>query len=101
MRNLAQIDPELLDQAVRKVCAQRKSGGGPREAAIAFKLSESPEVLEWLEMLYAEPPASRDPEIAQKAIIMASFAIGIEIGYMLGVPEGMRSAKETDSRPGE
>jgi hypothetical protein len=80
--NVEDVDPKLLDQAVRQVCATRRSPD--RELAIASHLGESAELLEWLKMILSEPPPDPDPRVAAMARICTAVAVGLEIGYALG-----------------
>jgi len=89
MRKLEEVDPELIDQAVGRVCRLAK-GDPSREIAIATHLSMSAELVEWVEMIYNEPPPSPDPVVARKAMLFSAVSIGLEVGYELGALEKAR-----------
>jgi len=88
VRQLQDVDPELIDQAVRRVCAMQRSP--EREAAISHHLAGSAELLEWVQMLLVEPAPVPDPRIAAMAKIFSAVAIGLEVGYQLGFHEKER-----------
>ena len=86
--NLENLDPELIDQAIRRVLAVSRSP--EREVAIATHLGGSGELLEWVMMLQAEAPPDPDPSLAAIAKLFTAVAVGLEVGYQLGFREAER-----------
>ena len=86
MKNLEEVDPELIDQAIRRIVAGRRAPD--REVAIATHLSGSAELKEWIEML-----ADTAPNLAQefqlslpdamRSLLYTALAVGLEVGYEL------------------
>jgi hypothetical protein len=78
MLQLEDVDPELLDQAIRQLLARREQHPNPaREAAIVERIGRSREMMEWAEMLAGPLPAALLP-------VLTAVAIGLEVGYELG-----------------
>jgi hypothetical protein len=88
MRQIEEIDPELIDHAVRRVCAASRPLD--RELAIATHLGGSAELLEWVEMIYRDPAPDPDPRIAAMSKLFSAVAVGLEVGYALGFHEAER-----------
>jgi hypothetical protein len=81
MQQLEDVDPELLDQAIRQLLARREQHPNPaREAAIVERIGRSREMMEWAEMLIGQGPAT-PYELAK---VLTGVAIGLEVGYELG-----------------
>jgi hypothetical protein len=82
---LEDLDPELLDQVIRRLLARRQTNLNPaREAAIAEHLSQSAELMEWAEMI------ARAPVVREMSRLLTAVCIGLEIGYELGGREKQR-----------
>lgn len=86
MKQLEEIDPELIDQAVRAVVRDRRRAPD-KEVAIATHVSESPEIMEWVELM-----AKSSPPFSPWVRSMSAICIGMEVGYQLGLREAKRSA---------
>jgi hypothetical protein len=86
--DLQDLDPELIDQAIRRVLATPRSP--ERELAIATHLGGSTELLEWAEMIYDERPPHPAPRVTAMSKILTAVAVGLEIGYQLGIREAER-----------
>jgi hypothetical protein len=89
LRPLEEIDPLLMDQAVRRVISGVRDVG--KEATIAENIASSQEMREWVQMLrYAndlEVPEGVDLVMMK---LLSAFTVGVEVGYDLGQHEAMR-----------
>jgi hypothetical protein len=86
LRSLEEIDPELLDQAIRKLLARARPPH--REAAIAAHLGQSKELREWIEMCATgvkriAADHGLNPLQALQVQLYTAFVIGLETGYIL------------------
>lgn len=86
MRSLEEIDPELLNQAIRMLLSRPRPIH--KEAAITAHLQQSRELAEWVEMCaVAAGPLATKLKLslfeAHQAQLYTAFAIGLEIGYVL------------------
>src|SRR6266581_1161419 len=90
LKPLEEVDPELLDQAVRRIVAEIRRAPD-REVAIANRVWQSDEVREWICFIHSEPvPTALGVDILMMRLLSA-FAIGLEVGYDLGAHEAQRS----------
>jgi hypothetical protein len=79
---LEELDPELIDQAIRRLL---KAPRPPhREIAVIRRLEASRELAEWVEIMRRLPPVYPDPEVNLKAMLYSAVSIGLEVGYELG-----------------
>jgi len=92
MKALEEVDPGLIDQSIRRVLAMARAPD--REAMIAHKLSSSAELDEWVDILvqFSLMPHF-DPDAAQKAVVLSAVAVGLEVGYALGMRESQRTSE--------
>jgi hypothetical protein len=86
LRSLEEIDPVLLDQAIRRLLAQPRAID--REAAIATHLEKSSELKEWVEMLnhniwQLTRPLKLSLSEGHVIQLYIAFALGLETGYVL------------------
>jgi hypothetical protein len=88
MIKLENLDPVLIDQAIRQVLAGERSP--EREAAVAMHLGTSPELMEWVQMIVALPVPSSDPRVAALSRFFTAVSLGLEVGYQLGSREAER-----------
>ena len=88
MIQLEEIDPVLIDHAIRRVLAMKRAPD--REIAIANHLGGSAELMEFAEMIQMEPPPDPDPRTAALSKILSAVAVGLEVGYQLGFHEAER-----------
>jgi hypothetical protein len=86
MRSLEEIDPGLLDQAIRRLLAKPRAID--KEAAISAHMEKSAELKEWVEMVaQAVGPMATKLNLtvfeAHQAQLYVAFALGLEVGYVL------------------
>ena len=86
LRSLEELDPELLDQAIRKLLARARQPH--REAAIAAHLGQSKELREWIEVCASgmkdfASAQGLTPSQALQVQLYTAFVIGLETGYIL------------------
>lgn len=83
---LEDVDPGLIDQAIRRLMEHFDHRAPDREAAITAHLEQSGELREWLQMT-----ADVVHQVGLlKPGLFAACAIGLEIGYELGLREAKR-----------
>lgn len=86
MRILEEIDPGLIDQAIRRLLAKPRAMD--KEAAISAHMQKSAELKEWVEMVAraAGPMATKFRLSLHEAHMLQLYvavALGMEVGYVL------------------
>ena len=90
MKALEEIDPELIDQTIRRMMSAPRPDD--REVAIATHLGESRELMEFIQMILRSPAPDPDLALSAVSMLLSAAAIGMEVGYALGIREGQRDA---------
>lgn len=82
---LINVTAEALDHAIASVCVGRRHDEtSTLEERLAVRITNSMELMEWVEMMVSATPA----EGGLTSIVLTAVALGIEIGFAVANSTG-------------